>query len=114
MPPMSMRISASSSTMRISAAMGARQLLFALVRLHRILCARVPERHAHHRAAAGSIVKLEQGSVILDDVLHDRQPKARAARARRYIRLRQPLPPLVGQAAAIVLDAQDDVIIAFA
>src|SRR5262245_46656734 len=113
MPAISMRMSASSSTMRISAAMGSRQSCLRCLGLGTISRARVPERHAHDRAAARTVVELQQRAVILDDVLDDCQPKAGAARARGHIGFGQPLPPLIGQAAAIVLDAENDVVIAF-
>src|SRR5882724_4393686 len=102
MPPISMRMSASSSTMRISAAMGPRHWRLSRVGSGALVPARVPERHAHDGTAAGTIVQLQQRAMILDDVLDDGEPEARTARARGHIRLSQPLAPLIGQSAAIV------------
>src|SRR5215470_11896438 len=100
MPLISIRMSASSSTMRISAAMRPRQCRLSQLGLRRLIRTRVPECHPHDRAAAGAIVQLQQRTVILDDLLHDGQPEAGAAGARRDIWLREPLAPLIGQATA--------------
>src|SRR6185312_5386240 len=107
MPHISMRISASSSTTRMSCAMcggpccdGGRSGVG--------LCdgARLDAMEDEHdaRAAAFAVLERKLAAVILHDLLDDGEAEPGTLGARRHVRLGEPLAPLARQAAAAILD----------
>jgi len=71
------------------------------------------EGDAHMRAAARPVEEGDLAEMLLDDLLHDREAEARAAHARRHVRLGQPLP-LFRKADAGVHDVDDQLAIVLA
>src|SRR5258707_11087082 len=106
MPEISIRMSSSSSTIRMSCAMRDRPRLD-LAALRRRFLHAAPEHQADPRAAARRVLETQLASVVLHDLLDDRQPQPRAFGPRRDVGLGQPLPSLRWQAAAIVVDLDD-------
>src|SRR5258708_15091831 len=106
MPPMSIRMSASSSTIRMSCAMtGCFRQLLRRTGLARTLRANPPEeREGNARAAAGAILEHQRAAMIFHDFFDNRQSQSGTFGARCHIRLGEPLAVLQRQALAIVLD----------
>src|SRR5215469_3200051 len=105
-PQISARMSASSSTTRMSCAMGALPFdAFSFVSFGFIgfgdtrIAAHEQQRHA--RAATGTIIEAQLAAVVFHDLLDDRQTETRAAGARGDVRLGQPIALLVRQADAV-------------
>src|SRR6185312_16042487 len=107
MPHMSMRISASSSTTRISCAMS-RGLFYGFFCRARRRNARIgaveDERHAC--AAAFAILEDQFPAMVFHDLLDDGKAESRALGAGRNVRLGQAVAPLRRQSSAIILDDQ--------
>src|SRR5690606_36701936 len=123
MPATSSRISASSSTTRISAAMSnhlSSYVLFVIFRIGASLAGRfrahaslagrrLREDHAYRRAAASveicrRVMQCQMSAMILDDRADNRETKAGALLARRHIGFEQLLAVVAWQARAIVDD----------
>src|SRR5664279_6246657 len=102
MPATRSRMSASSSTIRISAAMpslGFRHL--SLFGLNRFNLAGGGEYHAHPGAALarnllGSIAQFDGAAMIFDNATDDGEAKPRALFARRDIGVEQPVAVFLG------------------
>src|SRR6476646_10234450 len=90
---MSSLMSASSSTMRISAAM--------IVSSYAVPVVEISRRIVEHDAAL----------MLFHDTLDDREAEAGSLNPRRHIGLGQPVPVLLGQADAIVGDADERCVI---
>src|SRR4029079_14774752 len=126
LPEINPRMSASSSTTRISDAMNHSLLLpLALrdrgvrrgfVRIAFVACLlRVPDRQVdaygcapHLAVPLRRVGEVQSAAMLLSDALHDGEPKAGAFGARGHIGLDQPLPVFGRQAAAIVDDGNLD------
>src|SRR5665213_1888440 len=115
MPLISARMSASSSTTRMSCAMrGFHSAGFGIGIRTGIGFGGVGARfealeaQGDARAAAAAILERQLPTMVLHDLLHDRQAQAGTAGARRDVRLGQAVALLLRQAAAIVLDGQID------
>src|SRR6476646_11725907 len=114
MPATRSRISASSSTIRISALM--RSLVHALFEFglaNRRLAGR-READAHQRAALariflGGVAQLDLPAMLLDDAADDRQAEPGALFARGDVGLQQPAALFLRQADAVVDHVDDDV-----
>src|SRR5215469_15706653 len=103
-------MSVSSSTTRMSCAMGA--LPFDAFGFFSFsfgdACIATHEQQRHARAAAGAIVEAQLAAVVFHDLLDDRQTETRAAAARGDVPLGQPIALLVRQADAVVFDRNGD------
>src|SRR6185503_9746938 len=115
MPATRSRISASSSTIRISALM--RSLVHALFEFglanRRLAGGR--EADAHQRAALardllGGVAQLDLSAMLLDDAADDRQAEPGALFARGDVGLQQPAAFFLRQADAVVDHVDDDVV----
>src|SRR5579872_5539189 len=107
MPHISIRMSASSSTTRMSCAMNGCLFCSAdafLVRRHDQMRLDAKEYQGDPRAALFPILEDQLSSMVFHDLLDDGKAEAGAFGTRRDIGLDQPLAALFGQAAAIVLD----------
>src|SRR5664279_626852 len=105
MPETSSRMSASSSTIRISLAMlnlrsnfrAGVQNAFAL-----LLRARDGEMEAHQRAGTGrSVEQFDAAAMILENFRNDGKAEAGALRPRRHVGLQQPPPVFARKTLAI-------------
>src|SRR5580658_1461666 len=121
MPATSIRMSASSSTIRMSCAMNdhfrfllrltlrERSLRVALrqggAAFHRVGRTR-GEDQADLRPAIAAILEYQFARMVFHDLLDDGKPQPRPLGAGRDIRLGQGLPALPRQALAVVLDHQ--------
>src|SRR5690242_1381833 len=99
-------MSASSSTMRISAAIS----YTPLCRHGELRFEDWREHQGHTRAASAveisrRVIEHHASLMFLHDPLDDGEAEARAFRARRHIRLRQTITILVGQANAVIGNA---------
>ena len=108
MPAISVQMSGSSSTMRMSGAMRP-SLTGSRIIVRRsgtadAISSRLPEYQTDARAATLAVVQREIAAVIFHDLLDDRETQAGALAARRHVGLGQALAPLLRQAVAIVLD----------
>src|SRR5450759_4050963 len=107
-------MSASSSTMRISADMPttrSRYSVFqarALPRGRRRRTARAPRR-PFDRGFVGGVTQLDASAMILDNAADDGEPKSGALLARRDIRLEQTAAIFLRQADPVIDDINDDV-----
>src|SRR5689334_10346512 len=106
MPEISIRMSASSSTIRMSCAMDDRPRL-GFDALRRRLLDPAGEHETDARAAARRILEPELAAVILHDLLDDRQAEAGALGAGRDVGLGQAIAPLDRQPLAVVVDLDD-------
>src|SRR5579872_1100148 len=102
MPHISVRMSASSSTTRMSFAM---PLGFYLSdRLRRGFYLGRMEHKSYARTAAIAILEHQLAMMVFHDFLDDRKPQSRAFGMRRHIGLDQAVAALARQAAAVILD----------
>src|SRR5260370_585879 len=106
MPEISIRISSSSSTIRMSCAMRDRPRL-GLGALRHGLLDTSAEYQADARAAARRIVEPKLARVILHDLLDDRQSQTRALGARGDVRLGQAIAAIDRETLAVVVDLDD-------
>src|ERR1700681_32391 len=113
MPAISVQMSRSSSTIRISWPM-------ALQTVRNVICGSLcgcrmwssrrdflrvtPEYQTDARTATLAVVQSEIAAMIFHDLLDDRETEAGAFAARRHVRLGEALAPLFRQAFAVVLD----------
>src|ERR1700730_10900180 len=113
MPAISVQMSRSSSTMRMSWAMTLQTVRDGLsgslcgcrMRSSRRDFLRVtPEYQTDARTATLAVIKPAITAVIFHDLLDDREAEAGALAAGRHVRLGEPLAPLLRQAFAVVLD----------
>src|SRR5579883_1972034 len=108
MPQISARMSASSSTTRMSCAM--RALPFDALGFAGIGDARIAaqEQQRHACAAAAAIFEAQLAAMVFHDLLDDRQTETGAAGARGDVWLSQAIALLMRQADAVVLDRNGD------
>src|SRR3954452_13749085 len=99
-------MSASSSTIRMSCAMGYRTQLGGAGSNGETSIAGKHQRHP--RTARFSIFQHQLPLMIFHDLFDDSEPQAGALRARRHIGLGQPLAIVLRQAFAVVLDGYRD------
>src|SRR5260370_37973740 len=113
MPAISVQMSRSSSTMRMSWAMTLQTVRDGLsgslcgCRMwssRRDFLRVTPEYQTDARAATLAVVQRKITAVIFHDLLDDRETEAGALAAGRHVRLGEALAPLLRQAFAIVLD----------
>src|SRR5579859_3755189 len=103
-----MRMSASSSTTRMSCAMENLLSLDGHGRRALRLFARTSrwENQCHAGPPAFPVFQNQLSPVLLHDLLHDGETEPRALGTRGHVRLRQALASFLGQAAAVVLDRE--------
>src|SRR5260370_31261327 len=113
MPAISVQMSRSSSTMRMSWAMTLQTVRDGLsgslcgCRMwssRRDFLRVTPEYQTDARAATLAVVQRKITAVIFHDLLDDRETEAGALAAGRHVRLGCALPPLLPEAVAAVLD----------
>src|ERR1700686_2179890 len=114
MPATRSRISASSSTMRISAAMPLPVYVVLVFRRGRLRMAGGGEAHAHPGAPLArnffdGVAQLDAAAMILDDASNNGEAKPGALLARRDIRLEQPPAGFPREADPVVDHIDDDV-----
>src|SRR5664280_3582674 len=107
-------MSASSSTMRISADMPTTRSRYCVFRFGRFRMAGGGEPHAHPGAPlighfVGGVAQLDAAAMILDNAPDDGEPKSGALLTRRDIRLEQPAAIFLRQANPVIDDIDDDV-----
>src|SRR5579872_956384 len=102
MPQISARMSVSSSTTRMSCAMGA--LPFDAFGFSGVgdACIAAHEQQRHTRPAAAAILEMQFAAMVFHDLLDDRQAETGATGARRDVWLGQAIALLVRQADAVV------------
>src|SRR3989304_2182192 len=105
MPAINSRMSASSSTMRMSRAMREGRIPVPVVGF---ADGAQLKYQPGRRAAAGPVVQDQVAAMVLHDFLDDGKPQAGPLRARRDIGLGQAVAVARRQAATVVLDADDD------
>src|SRR5579883_3492063 len=112
MPAMSVQMSRSSSTIRLSCAMTLQIVRVACggslggcdLRPSRRDFLRVaPEYQTDTRAATLPVIEHQFAAVILHDLLDDGEPQPRSLAAGRHVRLGKPVPALFRQSLAVVL-----------
>src|ERR1035437_5929125 len=118
MPATRSRISASSSTIRISLDMLLLVYRLRFFKFGRFRLAGGGKLHAHPGAALprnlfGGIAQLDATAMILDEAPDDGEPQSGALFARGDIGLEQPAAVFLRQADAVIDDVDDD-ILAFA
>src|ERR1043165_6041342 len=113
MPAISVQMSRSSSTMRISWPMTLQtvrdltggSLCGRCVRTYRRDFLRVPPEYQTDTSPATlAVIQGEIAAMIFHDLLDDREAEARPLAARGHIGLREPLTAFLGQTLAVVVD----------
>src|SRR3974390_1108801 len=109
------RISASSSTIRMSADMSlpVRVLLFRFSRFG-VTCGREPHPHPRPplpRDFLAGVAQLDPAPMILNDAADDGEAESRALLARRNVRLEQPAAILLRQTNAVIDDVDQNVVV---
>src|SRR5262249_41028461 len=115
MPATSSRISASSSTIRISDDMAHLSVACGFADFGGSLFvggtfgAEAQPGPSPSAVPVGSIIELDASAVLLDDAADDREPEAGPLLARRHIGLEQAVAVLLRQTGAVVDDVDNDV-----
>src|SRR5271154_1483372 len=97
MPAISMRMSASSSTIKMSCAMKLTQPRSSGDARARACAGFGCEDQLHRRTASGAVVQYQIAAVILHDFLDDRETETGSFGSRRDVGLGQPMPLILGQ-----------------